>query len=89
MDTLVTFAQLESVIIQQGIVSQRLVRPEADFRRDLHYKTGDLLELARLLNREFHLQLTTEQAGSLTTVQDTIDLLHQLELSPTLLNSVA
>ncbi len=89
MDTLVTFAQLQSVIIQQGIVSQRLVRPEADFRHDLRYKTSDLLELARLLNREFHLQLTTEEAGSLTTVQDTIDLLNQLESSSTLLTSPA
>lgn len=77
METHITLDQLQSVILQQGIVSQRLIRPEANFRSDLRYKTVDLLELARLLNREFHLQITAEQANALATVQDTVTLLNQ------------
>ena len=74
--TTITFDQLQPVILQQGIVTRRQLRPEADFRRDLRYKTGDLLELARLINAEFHLRLTTEQADELATIDETIRLLN-------------
>ena len=77
--TTITLDRLQSVILQQVIVTRRQLRPEVNFRNDLRYKASDLLEPARLIDGEFHLRLTTEQAGELATVDETIRLLNRMQ----------
>lgn len=78
MNNALTVYQLRQVILQQGIVGASRIVAEADFRRDLQYKTSDLLELARLIDKQLHIRLTVEQVTEFTEIGKAVDFLNQL-----------
>ncbi|MFD2572652.1 phosphopantetheine-binding protein [Spirosoma soli] len=83
MISLIQYDRLRTVILRQGIVTMPHIHPEANLRKDLGYKAGDLRELARLIEDEFHLKLTAEQIKEISTIRSIVGLLNQVQLVST------
>ena len=79
MNHQITFNQLKSLVLQQGIASEAFVWPYADFRQHLHYRPGDMRELARLIDRQFQIKLTEQQVEEITTLRKTVGLLNRIK----------
>lgn len=67
--------KLTEIIAEQLHVEIEEVRPEADFKEDLHADSLDLFELVTALEDEFDIEIPTEDLEKLTTLQAVVDYL--------------
>ena len=71
MDT--TFERVKKVVLQQLLVDESKVVPEASLVDDLDADSLDLDELVMALEEEFGLQIEDEKAENIRTVGDAVD----------------
>lgn len=71
MDT--TFERVKKVVLQQLLVDESKVVPEASLVDDLDADSLDLVELVMALEEEFGLQIEDEKAENIRTVGDAVD----------------
>ena len=75
----VTYQDLRTLILQQGISPKANIWPNAHFRKTMHYTYCDLFELSGLIRDRFNIKLTQAQVGDLGTISDTVELLNELK----------
>jgi acyl carrier protein len=61
--------KLQKIIADQLGVEEERVTPDAHFIEDLNADSLDLVELIMALEEEFGIEITDEEANSLTTVR--------------------
>ena len=71
MDT--TFERVKRVVLQQLLVDESKVVPEASLVDDLNADSLDLVELVMALEEEFGLEIEDEKAENIRTVGDAVD----------------
>lgn len=71
MDT--TFERVKRVVLQQLLVDESKVVPEASLVDDLDADSLDLVELVMALEQEFGLEIEDEKAETIRTVGDAVD----------------
>lgn len=71
MDT--TFERVKKVVLQQLLVDESKIVPEASLVDDLDADSLDLVELVMALEEEFGLQIEDEKAENIRTVGDAVD----------------
>lgn len=71
MDT--TFERVKRVVLQQLLVDESKVVPEASLVDDLNADSLDLVELVMALEEEFGLEIEDEKAEGIRTVGDAVD----------------
>ncbi len=71
MDT--TFERVKKVVLQQLLVDESKVVPDASLVDDLDADSLDLVELVMALEEEFGLQIEDEKAENIRTVGDAVD----------------
>lgn len=75
------FERLKKVIAEQLGVEEASIEPSASLVADLNVDPSDLVELISAIEQEFStprrkLQISDEDTGRITVVQDLIDYLH-------------
>ncbi len=69
------YQKMRAIIASQLNVDKEAVRAELNFKEDLGADSLDLFELAMVLEREFGLEIPTEDFEKIVTVQDAMDYL--------------
>ena len=77
----ITYQDLRTLILQQGISPKANIWPNAHLRKTMHYRYCDLFELSGLIRDRFNIELTPAQAGDLGTIDDMVELLNGLRPS--------
>ncbi len=67
--------KLIEIIAEQLHVEKEEIRPESDFKEDLHADSLDLFELVTALEDEYDIEIPTEDLEKLTTLQAVMDYL--------------
>ncbi len=68
-----TYERVKKIVLQQLLVDESKVEPEASFVDDLDADSLDLVELIMSLEEEFGLEIADEEAEDIRTVQDAVD----------------
>ena len=68
-----TYDRVKKVAIEQLIVDESKVGPDASFVDDLDADSLDLVELVMSLEDEFGLEIADEEAEGIRTIQDAVD----------------
>ncbi len=68
-----TFERVKKVVLQQLLVDESKVVPEASLVDDLDADSLDLVELVMALEAEFGLEIEDEGAENIRTVGDAVD----------------
>jgi len=68
-----TFERVKKVVLQQLLVDESKVVPDASLVDDLDADSLDLVELVMALEEEFGLQIEDEKAENIRTVGDAVD----------------
>lgn len=68
-----TYDRVKKIVLQQLLVDESKVEPEASFVDDLDADSLDLVELIMSLEEEFGLEIADEEAESIRTVQDAVN----------------
>ncbi|QIP13693.1 hypothetical protein G8759_14215 [Spirosoma aureum] len=63
-----TYQRLTHLVLAQGIVRPSALQPTADLRKDLAYRLSDIVELARLTERELKVSIPPEDYSRFTTL---------------------
>ena len=69
--------KLVEIIAEQLHVEAEEIRPETDFKEDLHADSLDLFELVTALEDEYDIEIPTEDLEKLTTLQAVMDYLKE------------
>lgn len=69
--------KLISIVAEQLNVEEEEVRPETDFRKDLGADSLDLFELVSALEKEYDVEIPSEELEKLNTVQAVVDYLEE------------
>ena len=62
--------KLIEIIAEQLHVEKEEIRPESDFKEDLHADSLDLFELVTALEDEYDIEIPTEEAEKIVSVGD-------------------
>ena len=65
--------RLQNIVGQQLGIDPSLVKPEADFGKELGADSLDQVELVMAFEEEFELDIEDSIAGEISTVQDALD----------------
>ena len=69
--------KLIEIIAEQLHVEKEEIRPESDFKEDLHADSLDLFELVMSLEDTYGVEIPSEELEQLTTVESVVDYLKQ------------
>ncbi|HIV23168.1 MAG TPA: acyl carrier protein [Candidatus Merdiplasma excrementigallinarum] len=67
--------KLMEIIAEQLHVELEEIKPDSDFKEDLHADSLDLFELVTALEDEYDIEIPTEDLEKLTTLQAVMDYL--------------
>lgn len=69
--------KLVEIIAEQLNVETEEIKPDADFKEDLHADSLDLFELVTALEEEYDTEIPTEDLEKLTNLQAVMDYLKE------------
>lgn len=69
--------KLVEIIAEQLNVEAEEIKPDADFKEDLHADSLDLFELVTALEEEYDTEIPTEDLEKLTNLQAVMDYLKE------------
>lgn len=69
--------KLVEIIAEQLNVEAEEIKPNADFKEDLHADSLDLFELVTALEEEYNTEIPTEDLEKLTNLQAVMDYLKE------------
>ncbi len=67
------FNRLKALVLAQGIISHIVILPEMDLVEDLDYQPADIIDLFRMVEREFKIRIAPEGYTKLTRLDHIAD----------------
>ena len=67
-----TYEKVKAVVAERLLIEEDKITPEARFREDLEVDSLGLVDLIMRLEEEFGIEISEEDAETLSTVQDAV-----------------